>query len=221
MQLRLKPTQSSKWCSALIGLLALATTACAQIRSVSVGTNGAVVAPSNFWPSNSLAIQGSGVMREPFLVATTTNNTQTELLIEKTGARMVIPTNSAWVFDILLEAWSATDPSFSNVNKEFVGAWKITGAIVNIDGTVALGKNWNSTNSSYSTNGKYDASKARSPTVTTTILAGDVSGAFGAPVADADDTNKSLRLQVTATGYESTTFKWAARVRMEQITYTP
>ena len=151
---------------------------------------------------------------EYFLEATTTNNTQTELLVEGSTTRMVIPTNTAWAFEILLLSFSG-GPAGS-----FAGAWRLTGAIQNSNGTVSLTKNWDATNPSYSTFGTFNPALASGNAGTTTVLAGDTSNTFGAPVADADDTNKALRLKVTAANYPASTFKWAARVRLEQITYT-
>jgi len=159
---------------------------------------------------------GAPTRLEYFLEATTTNDVATELLVEGGSSRMVVPKDTAWAFEILLLSFKGgTAPA------TFAGAWRVTGAIINNDGTVVLAPNWVATNPNYSTNGRFDPAKAQAPVVTTTVIAGDTSNTFGAPAVDADDVNKSLRLKVTATNYPSTTFKWAARVRLEQITYTP
>ena len=159
---------------------------------------------------------GAPTRLEYFLEITTTDNTQTELLVEGSGTRMVIPTDTAWAFEILLLCFQGG----SGTGNRHVEARRLTGAIHNNGGTVRLAPNWDATNPTYSTSGRFDPAKLIAPAVTTTFIAGDISNTFAAAVADADDTNKALRLKVTATNEVATTFKWAARVRLEQITYT-
>ncbi len=60
---------------------------------------------------------------------TTTNATQTELFLDGAAARMVVPTNSTWSYDILLTARTAAGNS---------AGYQIRGVIKNNAGTTAL-----------------------------------------------------------------------------------
>jgi hypothetical protein len=160
----------------------------------------------------------SAVRLECLLTATTTDNTQTELLMEdESDPRLTIPLDTAWAFEILLLSWTGGGGAAAAV----AGAWKITGAIYNNDGTVKITDNWDATNPSYSTAGKFDPAKAKAPTVTVTVLAGDESNTFGDPQVDADTGHDSLRIRVTATNYSAAEFHWAARVSLVEVQFTP
>jgi len=159
----------------------------------------------------------SAVRLETILTATTTDDTQTELLMEdESDAHLTIPLDTAWAFEILLLAF----PGGGGV-PTFAGAWKITGAIHNNDGTVKITDNWDATNPSFSTGGKYDNAKAIPGVVNVEVLAGDTSNTFGDPQVDADTGNDSLRIRVTATNYSAKEFHWAARVSLVEIQFTP
>lgn len=59
----------------------------------------------------------------------TTSATQTELFLDGSGARMVLPANSTWAFDILVSGRAANGDS---------GAYHIRGAIKNTSGATSL-----------------------------------------------------------------------------------
>ena len=151
-------------------------------------------------------VKAANALKEYVYTATTTDDAVTEMLVD--GARVVIPTDTAWAFSILLLSWDGT----------FSGVWKIEGGIENRSGTVGLARNWSATNSNYNTNSQFDATKISGYGVTTTVLAGDTSNTFGHPVVDADTDNNSLRIRVTATPYTSREFRWKARVRFVELT---
>jgi hypothetical protein len=155
-------------------------------------------------------ILASDALKELVYTGTSTNNAQIELLVS--GGRAVIPVDTAWAFSILLLSWTG------DFGTNFAGVWKIEGGIVNNGGTVSLAKNWNSTNGSYSTNGKFDSGKVSGNGITTTVLAGDTSNTFGAPAVDADTDNQALRIRVAAAVYDSNTFLWKARARLVNLT---
>jgi len=148
---------------------------------------------------------------ESFLTASTIDDTQTEMLIpDETEPRLVVPVDTAWAFEIDILC-------FQVPSGLFVGVWKVEGAIFNDAGTVSLGQKWDSSNPTYSTGGLYDPAKDQGDHLTVTVIVGDTSNTFGDPQVDADVGNSSLRIRVTATGYVSTAFEWAARVSIVQV----
>ncbi len=60
----------------------------------------------------------------------TTNATQSELFLDGLGARMIVPTNSTWAFDILVTGRAANGTS---------GSYQLLGEIKNNGGTVSFG----------------------------------------------------------------------------------
>lgn len=126
-----------------------------------------------------------GVLRN-----TTSNNTQTELFLDGTGAtqRLVLPNNSAWTFTLKIVA-RRTDATGS------LGSWIFQGLIYK-DATAGT--------TTISGTSKTTVARIGS------IVAGND------PVVDNDTTNGSLRVRVT--GNNAQTYRWVATCYLTQVT---
>ena len=118
----------------------------------------------------------------------TTTAALTELFLDGTGGirRMTLAIGSAWRFEIHLVAYET-----AGANAGWTAAYEIKGAIKNVGGTVSI-----------------------VGSVSSNVTADDSSGVWTV-TTDADNTNKSLRIQVT--GQAATTIRWLAYVRTVEV----
>ena len=153
-------------------------------------------------------ITTANALKEYVYTGTTTGDSLGEGLVELlvNGGQLVIPTNVTWGFSALLVSRAPGGDGYSNV-------YRIDSAVENFDGTVRLTRNWDATNPSYSTNGKFDPAKHKGAHPVITFIAGDESKTFGELTIDIDGT--ALRIRVA--GVSSSTIKWSAKMRFVSI----
>jgi hypothetical protein len=120
----------------------------------------------------------------------TTNNTQTELFIDGSSTRAILPARKTWQFEIKVLGVQTGGAAGSQYD---TSCWEIRGLIQrnNSNGTRIVGTN------------------------TTTLISQDAAASAWAVTAVADDTNEALAVKVT--GETDKNVRWHATITLNEV----